>query len=264
MCSPSRAKWSSSANGRPPYRRMTSKAAVAAGESLVGDRDPRLLGGPDRAVDAGQHGPQASGSGSSRARHRPMNRVIVAATHRPLRLILVTHSRTAAPRACAALLGGPEPLRRRIDDALRRLAHADVDCVLLDLDLAEAPARPASSACSPASRGRRSSRSPAHDDDAARALIRAGAQDSSRATIRPRCRASVRTAVERHRTGERLEVERLVREVAADMRTSPPRPPAGRPSARRRRADRRVLRPARRRCTIPAASCCGRCSPPPL
>ena len=42
----SRATCSASANGRPPYRRKTSKAPSPRVEALVGDRDPGLLGGP--------------------------------------------------------------------------------------------------------------------------------------------------------------------------------------------------------------------------
>jgi hypothetical protein len=58
--------------------------------------------------------------------------VTVPATHRPLRLILVTHANGCAARV-AALLAAEELIRfTRLDEALRHVAHADVDCVLLD------------------------------------------------------------------------------------------------------------------------------------
>jgi CheY-like chemotaxis protein len=68
-----------------------------------------------------------------------MYRVTVAATPRPLRLLLVTPS-----AACGARLGGLLEAEEvvhveRLEEALRHLAHADVDCVLLDLELPEAP-----------------------------------------------------------------------------------------------------------------------------
>jgi DNA-binding NarL/FixJ family response regulator len=150
--------------------------------------------------------------------------VTVPATHRPLRLTLVTHADGCAARV-AALLGGEVLIRfTRLDEALRHLAHADVDCVLLDADLPEASAAV----------GGLHRRAPIValtgrcDDAEASRLIRAGAQDlvpkdvADGATL---LRAA-RNAVERHRTGERLEVERMVREVAADVRAGSGRRPA--------------------------------------
>ena len=49
-----------------------------------------------------------------------MNRVIVAATHRPLRLILVTHSAACAAGVRAALAAEDVVWTRQIDDALRQ------------------------------------------------------------------------------------------------------------------------------------------------
>src|SRR3954447_15266485 len=63
--------------------------------------------------------------------------------HRPLRLILVTRADRCAARLGALLAA--EPARPELvrfpslEEALRHLAHADVDCVLLDLELPDAP-----------------------------------------------------------------------------------------------------------------------------
>jgi diguanylate cyclase (GGDEF)-like protein/PAS domain S-box-containing protein len=148
--------------------------------------------------------------------------VTVPATHRPLRLILVTHADDCAARV-AALLGDepspPELIRfAQLDEALRHLAHADVDCVLLDAELPEAPGTVAVQrvhrrAPIVALTGRT-------DDAHALRLIRAGAQDlvSKDGADGATLLRAAQNAVERQRTGERLEVERLVREVAADVR----------------------------------------------
>jgi diguanylate cyclase (GGDEF)-like protein/PAS domain S-box-containing protein len=175
---------------------------------------------------------------------------VLATHHRPLRLILVTHADRVATRLgglLAAEPAQPEVVRlTRLDEALRHLAHADVDCVLLDLELPDAPGTAgvervlAAHAQMPvvALTGDR-------EVDAVR-LIRAGAQDfvaKGTADGTGLLRAA-QNAVERRRTGERLEVERLVREVAADVRaTARPKPARmfGRRSARRRRRDARLL-----------------------
>jgi diguanylate cyclase (GGDEF)-like protein/PAS domain S-box-containing protein len=150
--------------------------------------------------------------------------VTVPATHRPLRLILVTHADGCAARV-AALLDAEELIRlTRLDEALRHLAHADVDCVLLDADLPEASAAVA----------RLHRRAPIValtgrcDDAEASRLIRAGAQDlvPKDVTDGATLLRAAKNAVERHRTGERLEVERMVRDVAADVRAGSDRRPA--------------------------------------
>jgi diguanylate cyclase (GGDEF)-like protein/PAS domain S-box-containing protein len=122
----------------------------------------------------------------------------------------------------AAEPAAPELVRfARLAEALRHLAHTDADCVLLDLELPDAKGT--------AGVERVLAVCPevpvvvltGHEDDALPLqLIRAGAQDfiikgseAGGALMR-----AIRHAVERRRTGERHEVERLVREVAADVR----------------------------------------------
>jgi diguanylate cyclase (GGDEF)-like protein/PAS domain S-box-containing protein len=156
----------------------------------------------------------------------------VAATHRSLHLILVTHAEACVARVRGLLAGEGVELVcfERLDDALRHLAHADVDCVLLDLELPEAPGtagveRMLTPGQVPivALTGR--------DDESTR-LIRAGAQDFVARTTDDAATLLrvVRNAVERHRTGERREVERLVREVAAEVRSDPRPRRSGRPA----------------------------------
>ena len=145
-----------------------------------------------------------------------------------MRCWLAAPERRRGPLRAAGRRAAPSrALRRRLRAARPRASRG-----------ARAP--PASSACSPTAAACRSSRSPAPTTSRPCALIRAGAQDFvAKATVTARAAAGiVRNAVERHRTGERLEVERLVREVAADVRTRPARPRRRRPRARRRRADR--------------------------
>ncbi|HET8754971.1 MAG TPA: PAS domain S-box protein [Solirubrobacteraceae bacterium] len=143
----------------------------------------------------------------------------MASTHRPLRLILVTHSAECADRVRAVLADHELVRAVRIDQARRELALADADCLLLDLDLPEAPGTAgidrlvAAQVPIIALAGRA--------DDATR-VIRAGAQDLVTRDDPAALPRVVRTAVERQRTGERREVERLVREVAAEVRSGPP------------------------------------------
>jgi diguanylate cyclase (GGDEF)-like protein/PAS domain S-box-containing protein len=142
----------------------------------------------------------------------------------PLRLVLVEPSDGLAALVAALLAHEPRTgeLRRfaKLDDALVHLAHIGAECVLLGLDAADdaglatlhqvldaAPGVPVVALVDPAGAA-----------DGVR-LIRAGAQDvilrgrdDGRALVR-----SIRHAVERRRTGEREEVARLVREVAADF-----------------------------------------------
>jgi PAS domain S-box-containing protein len=103
----------------------------------------------------------------------PMTRLIVATQHRPQRLLLVTHPDACGERLQARLPADDVVAFTHLDDALRHLAHTDVDCVLLDLELPEAPGTAA----------------------VARVLDQCGA---------------------------RRGVERIVREVAADVRASSP------------------------------------------
>ena len=148
----------------------------------------------------------------------------MSATHRPLRLILVTHAEACRAHLRAGLSGEELVCVERIDDALRRLAHADVDCVLLDLELPEAPGAAGIKRLA-AAHVPLVALTQAGDDGPS--LIRAGAEDVVAKDAGDVLQV-VRTAVERQRTGERREVERMVREVAAEVRSGPrrrPRPP---------------------------------------
>ena len=149
-----------------------------------------------------------------------MNPVIVAPTHRPLRLILVTHSAACAARVREVLVGEEVVWTEQIHHALRELAHADADCVLLDLEL---PDTPGAAGIERLLGGQVPIIALAGPADDATSVIRAGAQDLVAREIDDEAALLrvVRTAVERHRTGERREVERLVREVAAEVRSHP-------------------------------------------
>jgi diguanylate cyclase (GGDEF)-like protein/PAS domain S-box-containing protein len=145
----------------------------------------------------------------------------VSGTHRSLRLLLIEEADGYAALVSARLAAAqppPELVRFiRLDDALRHVAHSDVDCVLLGVEGGVErvlEARPQIPIVVLAER----------EDDVR--LIRAGAQDIVVRGREDEIMHAVRHAVERRRSGERLEVERLVREVAADVR----RPPARRPS----------------------------------
>ncbi len=148
----------------------------------------------------------------------------MVATHRPLRLILVTHAETCGARLRGLLPDDEVVAFERLDDALRHLAHADVDCVLLDLELPEAPGTQGVErvleTCGAVPIVALTGRT---DDALAIRLIRAGAQDfvPRTTTDRESLTRAIRTAVERHRTGERREVERMVREVASEVRAMP-------------------------------------------
>ena len=148
----------------------------------------------------------------------------MVATHRPLRLILVTHAETCGARLRGLLPDDEVVAFERLDDALRHLAHADVDCVLLDLELPEAPGTEGVErvleACGAVPIVALTGRT---DDALAIRLIRAGAQDfvPRNAADGDTLTRAIRTAVERHRTGERREVERMVREVASEVRAMP-------------------------------------------
>jgi diguanylate cyclase (GGDEF)-like protein/PAS domain S-box-containing protein len=154
----------------------------------------------------------------------------VSATARPLRLVLVEDSDGYAALVSALLSAEPVPptLVRfaRLEDALRHLATADADCVLLDLELPDSE--------STAGVERVLAVCPevpvvvltGHEDEALPVrLIRAGAQDFVAKGSEDALMRTVRNAVERRRTGERQEVERLVREAAADLRAAPARVP---------------------------------------
>ena len=139
-------------------------------------------------------------------------------THRPLRLLLVEDADDYAAlvsRRLAAAQAPPEIVRfTRLEDALRHLAHADIDCVLLGVEDGVKPvlaARPQVPIVVLAERG----------DDAR--LIRAGAQDIVVRGREDEILQAVRHAVERRRSVERREVERLVREVGAEVRRVPVR-----------------------------------------
>ena len=159
----------------------------------------------------------------------PMKVMNVLATHRPLRLILVSHADGCASRLAALLAAepaAPELIRfAYLDEALRHLAHADVDCVLLDVELPEAPGTAGVERVLAVRRNMPIVALTGADDVETVRLIRAGAQDfASKASGHGGALLrAAQNAIERHRTGERLEVERLVREVAAEVRSGPRR-----------------------------------------
>ncbi len=148
------------------------------------------------------------------------------ATTRPLRLVLVEDSDGYAALVGALLAAEPVPPELEhfasLDAALRHLADTDdPDCVLLDLELPDA---------SGTSGVERLLSAVPHlpvvvltghnDEELPGRVIRAGAQDflvkgseTGGALMR-----AVRNAIDRRRTGERRDVERMVREVAADVR----------------------------------------------
>jgi diguanylate cyclase (GGDEF)-like protein/PAS domain S-box-containing protein len=155
----------------------------------------------------------------------------VLATPRPLRLVLVEDSDGYAALVGALLAAEPVPpqLERfsSLDAALHHLAEADEpDCVLLDLELPDA---------SGTAGVERLLRSAPHvpvvvltghgDEELPGRVIRAGAQDflvkgseTGGALMR-----TVRNAIDRRRTGERRDAERMAREVAAEVRAQRPR-----------------------------------------
>jgi diguanylate cyclase (GGDEF)-like protein/PAS domain S-box-containing protein len=149
---------------------------------------------------------------------------VLATHHRPLRLILVTHADRCAARLGALLAAEPAPPElirfASLDEGLRHLAHADVDCVLLDLELPDAPGTAGVERVLAAHAQLPIVALTGDRDVEALRLIRAGAQDfvAKDTADGAGLLRSVQNAVERRRTGERLEVERLVREVAADVR----------------------------------------------
>jgi len=108
-----------------------------------------------------------------------------------------------------------------LDEALRHLAHVDVDCVLLDLELPEAPGTAGVERILAIKRMTPIVALTGADEIETVRLIRAGAQDfvSKASGDGGALLRAAQNAVERHRAGERLEVERLVREVAADVRS---------------------------------------------
>ena len=148
-------------------------------------------------------------------------------THRPLPILLVTAEDGYAARV-AALLDGPVPeCVARLDEALLYLSGAAVDCVLLDLELPELDGSEAVKRIVTASpRTSVVVLTTAADDAQTLKLIRAGAHDfaAKESADGGALAQAVRHAVERRRAAERLEVERLMREVAADVRphASPP------------------------------------------
>jgi diguanylate cyclase (GGDEF)-like protein/PAS domain S-box-containing protein len=115
----------------------------------------------------------------------------------------------------------PEVVRfARLEDALRHLAHADADCVLLDLELPDAAGTKGVERVLAVCPEVPVVVLTGHEDDTLPLkLIRAGAQDFIVKGSEGALMRAVRHAVERRRTDERHEVERLVREVAADLRS---------------------------------------------
>jgi diguanylate cyclase (GGDEF)-like protein/PAS domain S-box-containing protein len=137
--------------------------------------------------------------------------------HRPLRLILVTHADDCAARLEVLLAREPAPRAlirfARLDDALHHLARAEVDCLLLDLELPEAPGIQGVELVLAAHAQMPIVALTGSEDVEPVRLIRAGAQDfvAKETTDGAGLLRSVETAVERRRTGERMDVERLVR-----------------------------------------------------
>jgi diguanylate cyclase (GGDEF)-like protein/PAS domain S-box-containing protein len=148
----------------------------------------------------------------------------VDSTHRPLPLLLVTAEAGYAARV-AALLGGPEPFCvANLGDAVDHLGRAAVDCVLLDLELPELDGTTAVTRILEASpRTSVVVLTTSVDDAQELELIRTGAHDFAvkGSGDGAALAQSVRHAMERRRAAERLEVERLMREVAADVRPHP-------------------------------------------
>src|SRR5918999_4940780 len=243
----------------PPSPRVRPSSVTGIRASSAGPMTPSRLASMARRLPLGV---QTAGS-------PPMTRVIVSSTHRPLRLLLVEDADDYAALVSARLAAAHEPPEAvrfaDLDDALRHLAHADVDCVLLGVEdgvervLAAKPQVPIVVLAD-------------REDDVR--LIRAGAQDIVVRGSEGDIMQVVRHAVERRRSGERLEVERMVREVAAEFRRTPERrpfpgpprrcsPPAGAgpapPRPRRERARRRrdpALLAHRRRTGRPARPVC--------
>jgi diguanylate cyclase (GGDEF)-like protein/PAS domain S-box-containing protein len=149
---------------------------------------------------------------------------MAAADRHPLRLVLVEDSdgyAAAVERLLAAEPDAPTVVRLGLDDALRYLARAKADCVLLDPELQGAEALERILAVAPAM--------PlvvltadAGEDHVVR-LIGAGAQDHvvKGTETGPTLLRAVRRAIERRRTGDRQEVERLVREAVDDVGRAP-------------------------------------------
>ena len=147
-------------------------------------------------------------------------------TPRPLSLLLVTVDDRYAARV-AVLLDAPGLARvANLDEAVRHLTGATVDCVLLDLEPDADGADSVKRVLGAAPQTAVLVLTARADDEVPVRLIRAGAQDFIRkdtddggALMR-----AVRCAVERRRTSERLDVERLVRDVAGEVRASPRAP----------------------------------------
>jgi diguanylate cyclase (GGDEF)-like protein/PAS domain S-box-containing protein len=148
----------------------------------------------------------------------------VAPHHRPLRLVLVAHAEACGQRLSALLPAETVHRFTRLDDALRHLAHSDVDCLLLDLELPEAPGTAAVERVLAQCGQLPIVALTGSSEDAL--PIRAGAQDfvAKSTTDAATLMRAVRNAVERQRSGDRREVERMVREVAAEVRASVPQP----------------------------------------
>jgi diguanylate cyclase (GGDEF)-like protein/PAS domain S-box-containing protein len=150
----------------------------------------------------------------------------VSSLHRPLRLVLVEDADGYAALVSALLAAEPVPPElvrfACLEDALRHLAQADADCVLLDLELPDAQGTEGVERVLEVCPEVPVVVLTGHEDEALTVrLIRAGAQDhvvkggeTGGALLR-----AVRHAVERHRTGERHQIERLVGAVAAEVRS---------------------------------------------
>ncbi|MEA2627520.1 MAG: hypothetical protein QOD06_3565, partial [Candidatus Binatota bacterium] len=148
----------------------------------------------------------------------------------PLRLVLVEDSDAHAAileQLLGALPDAPSIVRfGRLEEALRHLAHIHADCVVLDVDLPDA--RGADGVL------RILEVAPAmalvvltgdDDEDLGLRLLRAGAQDRivKGEETGPALLRAIRHAVERNRTGDRHEAERLVRQVEDDSGRLPER-----------------------------------------
>ncbi len=146
-------------------------------------------------------------------------------TPRPLHLLLVTGEDACAARV-GALLDAPGLARvAGLDEAVRHLAGAAVDCVLLDLEPDANGTDDVKRVLEAAPQTSVVVLTTHTGDELPVRLIRAGAheffvRDSADGDALMR---AVRCAVERRRTSERLDVERHVRDVAAEVRASPRR-----------------------------------------
>jgi diguanylate cyclase (GGDEF)-like protein/PAS domain S-box-containing protein len=165
----------------------------------------------------------------------------------PLRLVLIERSDGYAAVVASLLAAEPDPPElvrfARLEEALRHLTRAETDCVLLDAEdldgasriLDVAPAMPFVVL------------TPDADEEEAVRVLRAGAQDHvvKGTESGARIMRSVRHAIERRHTGDRRQVERLVREVVDEVGRLPERRAKRRLRRRRGGAMSRDLAPLR-------------------